>query len=110
MIVRSMMDLSDAGRCADEDHAEPTTVGTRFPGMINAVDDGALTGLQPVHAIVEGQFDASLQHDVDVDGVRVVHRVAERWRVVDDLPTNQTRGKLRLEILALPAGTRRRRG
>ncbi len=77
--------------------------------MVDPGNDNAISRLEPVHAIIEPKFDASLQDQVEVDGVGVVHRGNHVRLVFDYLPVHASTAQTEVIGAGLTRGSGGRR-
>lgn len=58
--------------------------------MVDCRDDDAVSGLEEMQAVIQLQFDASVQNQHTVDRVRLVHRKLNARLELDDNPSQDS--------------------
>lgn len=101
---------SDRWRCADCNRADDAALLPGVPRMVDALQHDTVTRDERMYAVVEDQLHGSLDDDIEVQRVGVVHPVLATWLELPQRPTAQARCHAEVHQLAVTRWTRRGRG
>jgi hypothetical protein len=95
--------------CADGGDAQQAPVRAGPPPVVDAGDHHAVTGFEPVRAVVEEEFDTSSQENVEVDAIRVMNGERHVRPVLHHHPMNAPWRHTEIERIRVPGRPRGRR-